>query len=36
MLSGDEKIGRAILCNYINATVGFWRLEEVTSIQLTI
>jgi len=32
MLSGDEKTGRAILRNYINATVGFRQLEEVTSI----
>ena len=32
MLSGDEKTGRAILRNYINATVGFQRLEEATSI----
>ena len=32
MLSGDEKTGRATLRNYINATVGFRRLEEATSI----
>jgi hypothetical protein len=32
MLSGDEKTGRAIVRNYINATVGFRQLEEVTSI----
>jgi hypothetical protein len=32
MLSGDEKTGRAILRNYINATVGFQRLEQATSI----
>ena len=32
MLSGDEKTGRAILRNYINATVGFRRLENATSI----
>jgi len=32
MLSGDEKTGRAILRNYINATVGFRQLEEATSI----
>jgi len=32
MLSGDEKMGRAILRNYINATVGFRQLEEATSI----
>jgi hypothetical protein len=32
MLSGDEKAGRAILRNYINATVGFRQLEEATSI----
>jgi hypothetical protein len=32
MLSGDEKTGRAILRNYINATVGFRHLEEATSI----
>jgi putative addiction module killer protein len=32
MLSGDEKTGRAILRNYINATVGFRALEEATSI----
>ena len=30
--SGDEKTGRAILRNYINATVGFRQLEEATSI----
>lgn len=33
MISGDEKTGRAILRNYINATVGFRRLEEATSIR---
>jgi len=32
MLSGDDKIGRAILRNYINATVGFRQLEQATSI----
>lgn len=32
MLSGDEKTGRAILRNYINATVGFQELEQATSI----
>src|ERR1019366_4458472 len=32
MLSGDEKTGRAILRNYINATIGFRQLEEATSI----
>src|SRR6202051_2950624 len=32
MLGGDEKTGRAILRNYINATVGFQQLEEATSI----
>src|ERR1017187_7521645 len=32
MLSGDEKAGRPIPRNYINATVGFRRLEEATSI----
>jgi hypothetical protein len=32
MLSGDEKTGRAILRYYIDATVGFRRLEEATSI----
>ena len=32
MLSGDEKTGRAILRNYINATVGFRQLEVATSI----
>ena len=32
MLSGDEKMGRAILRNYINATVGFRQLEDATSI----
>jgi hypothetical protein len=32
LLSGDEKTGRAILRNYINATVGFRQLEEATSI----
>jgi DNA-binding phage protein len=35
MLSGDEKTGRAILRNYINATVGFRQLEEATSIPFT-
>jgi DNA-binding phage protein len=32
MLSGDEKTGRAILRNYINATAGFGQLEEATAI----
>ncbi|MGA7416110.1 MAG: transcriptional regulator [Bryobacteraceae bacterium] len=32
MLSGDGKIGRSILRNYINATVGFRQLQEATSI----
>jgi hypothetical protein len=32
MLSGDEKTGRTILRNYINATVGLRRLEEATPI----
>ncbi len=32
MLSGDEKTVRAILRNYINATVGFRQLEQATSI----
>lgn len=32
MLSGDEKTGRAILRNYINATVGFRQLEQATRI----
>jgi DNA-binding phage protein len=32
MLSGDEKTGRAILRNYINATVGFQQLEHASSI----
>ena len=32
MLPGDEKTGRAILRDYISATVGFRRLEEATSI----
>ena len=32
MLSGDEKTGRVLLRNYINATVGFRQLEEATSI----
>ena len=32
MLSGEEKTGRAILRNYINATVGFRQLKEATSI----
>jgi hypothetical protein len=32
MLSGDEKTGRSILRNYIDATVGFRQLEEATSI----
>ncbi len=35
MLSGDEKTGRAILRNYINATLGFQQLEEATSIPAT-
>ena len=30
MLSCDEKTGRAILRNYINATVGFRQLQEAT------
>ncbi len=32
MLSGDEKTRRAILRNYINATVGFRQLAEATSL----
>ena len=32
MLFGDEKTGRAILRNYINATIGFQELEQATSI----
>ncbi len=32
MLSGDEKTGRAILRNYIHATLGFQQLEKATSI----
>jgi putative addiction module killer protein len=32
MLSGDEKTGRAILRNYINATVGFRQLQAATAI----
>lgn len=32
MLAGDEKTGRAILRNYINATLGFQQLEAATSI----
>ena len=35
MLSGDERTGRALLRNYINATVGFRQLEEATSIPAT-
>jgi DNA-binding phage protein len=35
MLSGDEKTGRAILRNYINATVGFPQLEQATTIPAT-
>ena len=35
MLSGDERTGRAILRNYINATVGFPRLEQATTIPAT-
>lgn len=35
MLSGDEKTGRAILRNYINATVGFQNLGTATSIPAT-
>ena len=30
MLSGDEKTGRSLLRNYINATVGFPDLEQAT------
>ena len=32
MLTGDEKTGRAILRNSINATLGFQQLEAATSI----
>ena len=35
MLSDDEKTGHVMLRNYINATVGFRRLEEATSIPAT-
>lgn len=35
MLSGDETTGRAILRNYINATVGFPDLSEATAIPAT-
>ena len=35
MLAGDEKTGRAILRNYINATLGFRQLEEALSIPAT-
>jgi putative addiction module killer protein len=35
MLSGDEKTGRAILRNYINATVGFPQLEQAIAIPAT-
>jgi len=32
MISGEEKTGRAILRNYINARVGFQKLGAATSI----
>jgi hypothetical protein len=32
MRSDDEKRGRAILRNYIDATVGFRRLQDATAI----
>ena len=32
MLAGDERTGRAILRNYINATAGFQQLQAATSI----
>jgi hypothetical protein len=35
LLSGDEQTGRAILRNYINATIGFQELERATSIPAT-
>lgn len=35
MLSGDEKTGRAILRNCINATLGFPGLEQATDIPAT-
>ncbi len=35
MLSGDERTGRAILRNYINATLGFPQLGQATAIPAT-
>lgn len=35
MLSGDEKTGRTLLRNYINATVGFQELEHATGVPAT-
>jgi DNA-binding phage protein len=35
MLSGDERTGRALLRNYINATVGFPELSQSTAIPAT-
>ncbi len=32
MLTGDEKTGRALLRNYINATAGFQELHRATRI----
>jgi hypothetical protein len=35
MISGDEKAGRSLLRNYINATVGFPDLEQATGLPAT-
>ena len=35
LISGDEKTGRAILRNYINATAGFPDLEQATGLPAT-
>lgn len=35
MLSGDERTGRTLLRNYINATVGFQELEQATGLPAT-
>ena len=35
LISGDEKTGRAILRNYVNATAGFSDLEQATGLPAT-
>lgn len=35
MLSGDERTGRTLLRNYINATLGFRELEQATGVPAT-